>query len=51
MREVAELNGDGIAPELREAVRHLNEGLGSPVSFRPVDWSLPPKAEFGPPPA
>ncbi len=40
MREVAELNGDGIAPELREAVRHLNEGLGSPVSFRPVDWSL-----------
>ncbi|MCC6387632.1 MAG: isocitrate dehydrogenase [Dehalococcoidia bacterium] len=40
MREVAELNGDGIAPELREAVRHLNEGLGSPVSFRPIDWSL-----------
>jgi len=40
MREVAELNGDGIAPELREAVRHLNEGLGSPVSFKPVDWSL-----------
>lgn len=40
MREVAELNGDGIAPELREAVHHLNEALGSPVSFRPIDWSL-----------
>jgi isocitrate dehydrogenase (NAD+) len=40
MREVAELNGDGIAPELRDAVHHLNEALGSPVSFKPVDWSL-----------
>ena len=40
MREVAELNGDGIAPELREAVHVLNEALGSPVAFRPVDWTL-----------
>jgi isocitrate/isopropylmalate dehydrogenase len=40
MREVAELNGDGIAPELRDAIHHLNEALGSPVSFRPVDWTL-----------
>ena len=40
MREVVELNGDGIAGELRDAVHHLNEALGSLVSFRPVDWSL-----------
>lgn len=40
MREVAELNGDGIASELRDAVHVLNEALGSPVSFQPVDWSL-----------
>ena len=40
MREVAELNGDGIAIELRDAIHLLNEALGRPVSFRPVDWSL-----------
>ncbi len=40
MREVAELNGDGIALELRDAIHALNEALGSPVAFRPVDWSL-----------
>jgi isocitrate/isopropylmalate dehydrogenase len=40
MREVAELNGDGIAAELRDAVHILNEALGSPVAFRPVDWSV-----------
>ncbi|MFN0093647.1 MAG: isocitrate/isopropylmalate family dehydrogenase [Dehalococcoidia bacterium] len=40
MREVAELNGDGIAAELRTAVHRLNEALGSPITFRPVDWSL-----------
>lgn len=40
MREVAELNGDGIAAELRDAIHALNEALGSPVSFRPIDWSL-----------
>ena len=40
MREIVELNGDGIAPELRDAVHALNESLGSPVSFRPVDWTL-----------
>lgn len=40
MREVAELNGDGIAGELRDAVHRLNEALGEPVSFRPVDWSV-----------
>ena len=40
MREVAELNGDGIAIELRDAIHLLNEALGSPVTFRPVDWSL-----------
>lgn len=40
VREVAELNGDGIALELRDAIHALNEALGSPVSFRPFDWSL-----------
>jgi len=40
LREVAELNGDGIANELRDAIHALNEGLGSPVSFRPVDWTV-----------
>ena len=40
MREVAELNGDGIATELRDAIHVLNEALGSPVAFRAVDWSL-----------
>lgn len=40
MREVAELNGDGIAAELRQAIHAVNEALGSPVVFRPVDWSL-----------
>ena len=39
-REVAELNGDGIAGELRAAVHAVNEALGSPVQFRPIDWSL-----------
>jgi isocitrate/isopropylmalate dehydrogenase len=47
MREVAELNGDGIAPELRDAIRALNEALGSPVAFRPVDWTLE-RREAGP---
>jgi isocitrate/isopropylmalate dehydrogenase len=40
MREVAELNGDGIAAELRDAIHAINEALGLPVSFRPIDWSL-----------
>ncbi len=40
MREVAELNGDGIAAELRDAIHGLNEALGSPVSFQPVDWTV-----------
>ena len=40
MREVAELNGDGIAAELREAVRFLNETIGRPVRFRAIDWSV-----------
>ncbi len=40
MREVAELNGDGIAVELRDAIHAINEALGSPVNFRPIDWSL-----------
>jgi isocitrate dehydrogenase (NAD+) len=40
MREVVELNGDGIAPELREAVHIVNEAFGSPVQFRAVDWSI-----------
>ncbi len=40
MRDVAELNGDGIASELRDAIHAINEALGSPVSFRPVDWSV-----------
>ncbi|GAB4334200.1 MAG: isocitrate dehydrogenase (NAD(+)) [Dehalococcoidia bacterium] len=40
MREVAELTGDGIAAELRDAVHALNDALGSPVAFRSVDWSL-----------
>ncbi|MGB4864179.1 MAG: isocitrate/isopropylmalate family dehydrogenase [Tepidiformaceae bacterium] len=40
MREVAELNGDGIATELRDAIHAINEALGSPIGFRAVDWSL-----------
>ena len=40
MREVAELNGDGIASELRDAIHLLNGALGQPVAFQPVDWSL-----------
>lgn len=40
MREVAELNGDGIASELRDAIHALNGALGGLVSFRPVDWSV-----------
>jgi len=40
MREVAELNGDGIATELRDAIHSLNAALGSPIAFTPVDWSL-----------
>jgi isocitrate/isopropylmalate dehydrogenase len=40
MREVAELNGDGIAVELRESIHSLNDALGAPVAFRPVDWSV-----------
>lgn len=40
VREIAELNGDGIAAELRDAVHALNDAVGNPVSFRPVDWSL-----------
>lgn len=40
MREVAELNGDGIAAELRDSIHLINEALQSPVTFRPVDWSV-----------
>jgi isocitrate/isopropylmalate dehydrogenase len=40
MREVAELNGDGIAAELRSSVHALNDALGSPVAFRALDWSV-----------
>ncbi len=40
MREVAELNGDGISAELRETIHAINDALGSPVSFLPIDWSL-----------
>ena len=40
MREVAELNGDGIAGELRDAIHALNGALGGLISFRPVDWSV-----------
>jgi len=40
VRDVAELNGDGIAPELRVAIHELNRALGSPVRFHPIDWSL-----------
>ena len=40
MREIAELNGDGIAAELRDAIHALNDALGNLVSFRPIDWSL-----------
>lgn len=40
MREVVELTGDGIAAELRQAVHAVNDALGSPITFRPVDWSL-----------
>jgi isocitrate/isopropylmalate dehydrogenase len=39
-REAAELNGDGIAAELRDAIHLLNDALGAPVAFRAVDWSL-----------
>lgn len=38
--EVVELLGDGIAAELRDAVWALNEALGAPLSFVPIDWSL-----------
>lgn len=47
MREVAELNGDGIAAELRDAIHLINEAAGSPVSFRPVDWTVE-RRERGP---
>jgi isocitrate/isopropylmalate dehydrogenase len=40
MRQVVELNGDGIAHELRDSVHAINEALGSPVAFAPVDWSV-----------
>lgn len=40
MRDVAELNGDGISAELREAVHRLNDALGSPIVFQGVDWGL-----------
>ena len=40
MREVAELNGDGIAAELRDAIHMINEAFGSPVQFRPIDWTV-----------
>jgi isocitrate/isopropylmalate dehydrogenase len=45
MREVAELNGDGIAAELRDAIHVINEALGSPVGFRAVDWSVERREE------
>ncbi len=47
MREIAELNGDGIAIELRDAVHLLNAALGDPVSFQPVDWSLESREKSG----
>ncbi|MGI8926091.1 MAG: isocitrate/isopropylmalate family dehydrogenase [Tepidiformaceae bacterium] len=45
MREVAELNGDGIAHELRDAIHALNAALGNPVSFTPVDWAVERREE------
>lgn len=47
MRDIAELNGDGIAPELRAAIHELNRAVGNPVQFHPVDWSLD-RRESGP---
>jgi isocitrate/isopropylmalate dehydrogenase len=40
VRQVAELNGDGIAAELRAGVHAVNDELGSPVVFVPIDWSV-----------
>ena len=40
MREVAELNGDGIAAELRDAIHALNDALGNLIAFRPVDCTV-----------
>jgi isocitrate dehydrogenase (NAD+) len=40
IRDVVELNGDGIAAELRDAVHAVNDALGAPVAFTPVDWSV-----------
>jgi isocitrate/isopropylmalate dehydrogenase len=39
-REAAELNGDGIAAELRDSVHAVNDALGRPLEFQPVDWRV-----------
>jgi isocitrate dehydrogenase (NAD+) len=38
--EIAELQGDGIGPELQQAVHRVAAALPVEIRFHPVDWSL-----------
>ncbi len=45
--EITELLGDGIGPELEQAVAVVAEALPLKLSFRKVDWSLPTREAKG----
>lgn len=38
--EITELCGDGIGPELQQAIHTVAEALPLDIAFRPIDWSL-----------
>lgn len=45
--EITELSGDGIGPELQQAVHAIADALPAEFAFNPVDWSLETRESRG----
>lgn len=45
--KITELQGDGIGPELAQAVRQVAEALPIAIEFIPIDWSLNHRVRTG----
>ncbi|HBC57139.1 MAG TPA: isocitrate dehydrogenase, partial [Gammaproteobacteria bacterium] len=45
--EVTELLGDGISPELNQAVKRVAEVIPLEFKFHSIDWSLPNREQLG----
>jgi len=45
--EITELCGDGIGPELEQAVATVADALPIDLQFRKIDWSLATREEKG----